>query len=166
MITYRDPTPADLPAIDALFCRSFADTFAHLYAPADLAAFFAKFTPQAWADELATLRFRLAERDGHLVGYAKIGPLSLPVDPDGAAMELRQLYLLDAAKGTGAADALTDWAIHAARASGAGALYLSVYVDNYRAKRFYARRGFEDIGPYIFMVGEHADEDRLMRLDL
>ena len=44
--------------------------------------------------------------------------------------------------------------------------FLSVYVDNHRARRFYERYGFEEIGTYAFMVGNHADEDHLMRLVL
>ena len=36
--TYRDATPADAAALDALFRASFTTTFGHLYAPADLAA--------------------------------------------------------------------------------------------------------------------------------
>ena len=46
-VTMRRATRDDLPAIDALFRRSFADTFAHLFAELDLAAFFANFTPAA-----------------------------------------------------------------------------------------------------------------------
>ena len=74
-IAYRTGTAADLPAIDALFRASFADTFAHLYKPEDLAAFFANFTPAAWAEEMADERyaFRLAEDDGQLVGFVKLG---------------------------------------------------------------------------------------------
>jgi ribosomal protein S18 acetylase RimI-like enzyme len=165
-ITYRDATPADIPAIDALFRRSFADTFGHLYAPADLAAFFGQFTPEAWAEEFTQLRFRVAERKGRLVGYAKLGAVALPVTPLGQAAELWQLYLADEAKGAGVADELLRWAIDTARRDGAGELFLSVYVDNHRAKRFYARHGFVDIGPYAFPVGDHLDEDRLMRLVL
>ena len=37
---------------------------------------------------------------------------------------------------------------------------------NHRARRFYERYGFEEIGVYTFMVGDHADEDHLMRLAL
>lgn len=168
MIACRDGTPADAAAVDALFRASFVATFAHLYAPADLAAFLAGFTPAAWAAELAdpAMAFRLAEDAGVAVGYAKIGPIMLPVSPAGPAMELRQLYLAEAAKGTGVGAALMEWAIAAARARGARELFLSVYVENDRAKRFYARYGFADVGPYRFMVGEQADEDRLMRLVL
>ena len=41
-----------------------------------------------------------------------------------------------------------------------------MYVDNHRARRFYERYGFEAVGRYTFMVGNHADEDHLMRLGL
>jgi ribosomal protein S18 acetylase RimI-like enzyme len=167
-VTYRDATPADLAAVDALFRRSFVATFGHLYAPADLAVFLDGFTSAAWAAELAQtdLAIRLAERDGVLLGFCKVSDLTLPVEPAGRALELRQLYLDDAAKGTGVADELVHWAAATGRARGAGELFLSVYCDNHRAKRFYARHGFADIGPYTFMVGDHADEDRLMRAAL
>lgn len=165
-LTCRDGAPADIPAIDALFRRSFADTFAHLYAPADLAAFFAGFGPATWAQEMATMRFRLAWHDERLVGYAKLSALALPVQPAGTAAELRHLYLADEAKGRGVADALLGWAIDTARSDGAGELFLSVFVDNHRARRFYARHGFADIGRYAFTVGSHQDEDRIMRLTL
>jgi hypothetical protein len=32
--------------------------------------------------------------------------------------------------------------------------------------RFYERRGFAAVGRYDFMVGNHADEDIIMRLQL
>ncbi|MDT8759014.1 GNAT family N-acetyltransferase [Sphingomonas psychrotolerans] len=168
MISYRDATAADLPAIDALFRESFIATFGHLYSPENLAAFLARFTPDAWAEEFATpgLAFRLAEDEGGLIGYCKIGPVTLPVAPGPDPVELRQLYLRERGKGSGAAQALMDWALATARARGAATLWLSVYIDNHRAKRFYERYGFVDRGRYAFMVGDHADEDRLMSLDL
>lgn len=164
----RRAGPEDAPAIDALFRESFAATFAHLYAPEDLASFFAGFSVEGWVAELSDpdFAFRVIEDAQGLAGYCKLGPISLPAAPEGRAAELRQLYLRDRAKGTGAAQALMDWALATARAGGATELWLSVYIDNHRARRFYERYGFEDRGPYAFMVGKHADEDRLMRLAL
>lgn len=167
-MNFRDAVAADLPAIDALFRESFDATFGHLYAPADEAAFFAQFTPEAWAGEFAQpdLRFRIAEDDAGLAGFCKISDLELPAQTRARAMELRQLYLDDRAKGSGAAQALMEWAIGQARARDAEEVWLTVYIDNHRALRLYQRYGFEDQGPYRFMVGNHADEDRLMRLVL
>ncbi|WP_066799400.1 GNAT family N-acetyltransferase [Sphingomonas soli] len=164
----RDATPDDLPAIDALFRESFHATFGHLYAPEDAAAFYDQFTPEAWAAEFAQpdLRFHVAEDGEGLAGFCKISDLELPAQTSARTMELRQLYLAERAKGSGAAQALMEWAIGQARARGAGEIWLSVYIDNHRARRFYERYGFEDQGPYKFMVGNHADEDRLMRLVL
>ncbi|WP_294331297.1 GNAT family N-acetyltransferase [uncultured Sphingomonas sp.] len=164
-MTFRDATPADAGAIDAVFRASFQATFAHLYSAEDLATFLARFTVEGWAAEIAdpAFAFRVIEDAEGIAGYCKLGPISLPAAPEGPAIELRQLYLLDRAKGSGAAQALMDWALATARARGAGEIWLSVYTDNHRAKRFYARYGFEDHGPYAFMVGNHADEDRLMR---
>lgn len=166
MIAYRDARAADVPAIDALFRDSFVATFGHLYAAADLATFVGGFTHDAWRAELAQddVAIRLAEDDGVLVGFAKTSAPALPLVLDGPALELRQLYLADSAKGTGVAAALMEWTIERARLSGAGAVILSVYVDNHRARRFYERYGFVDAGRYAFMVGAHEDEDRMMRL--
>lgn len=164
-VTYRDATPADLTAVDALFRTSFDATFGHLYQPADYAAFLAKFTPEAWAAELAQpdLLIRLAEEGGVLIGFVKVSDLTLPAEPAGTAMELRQLYLNDGAKGRGVADALMAWAFEQAQQRGADEIFLSVWSENERAKAFYVRHGFVDVGPYQFMVGNQADEDRIFR---
>jgi len=161
----REATAADLSAIDRLFRQSFCDAFAHLYRPGDLKAFLSKFTARAWADEFNNpdYRFRVAEVGGDIVGYLKLGPSTLPVETSAHAIELRQLYILKEYHGVGIAHALTDWAIDQARALGAGELYLTVYTDNHRAKRFYHRYGFEAVGRYDFMVGQQADEDIIMR---
>lgn len=168
MIHYRDATAADLPAIDAIFRTSFVATFGTLYQPDDLATFLAGFTLEAWGTDLVRpgMAFRLAEDEEGVLGYCKIGPVSLPVEAGPPTVELRQLYLLERGQGSGAAQALMDWAIATARAQGAERMVLSVYVDNHRAQRFYARQGFREIGRYEFRVGDHIDDDRIWALDL
>jgi len=168
MIACRDAVLDDAPAIGDLFRRGFIDTFGHLYDPADLAAFFAKFSGAAWRAELADpdFAFRLAEDEGDLAGFAKISSVTLPVEPEGPAAELRQLYVLQRWQGGGIAQALMEWVLAEARRRGAGELYLSVFTENHRARSFYARYGFEAVGPYAFMVGNQADEDIIMRLKL
>ena len=59
-----------------------------------------------------------------------------------------------------------DWAIEEAKRRGAEQIYLSVFVDNHRARRFYDRYSFEAVGTYDFMVGTHADLDIIMRKQL
>ena len=167
-IAHRMANEADLPAVDRVFRTGFCDTFAHLYRREDLDSFLGQFSPQAWLSEFRDPRyaFRIAESDEGAAAFVKLGPLSVPVEPAGPALELRQLYVLRPWQGSGIARELMDWALAEARARGAAELYLTVYTDNHRARAFYRRYGFEEVGPYAFMVGTHADEDIIMRLAL
>ncbi|MEO1968058.1 MAG: GNAT family N-acetyltransferase [Sphingomonadaceae bacterium] len=166
--TYRNAAIDDADRIGALFAATFTEIFGHLYRPEDLASFLADNAASTFAVQIANPDYtlRLAERGGAQLGYAKLGPLRLPVEAPGAAAELCQLYLLPSARGTGIAGALMDWAFAEARAGGSETLYLSVFTENHRARAFYARQGFREIGPYAFMVGEHADEDIILARDL
>jgi len=69
-------------------------------------------------------------------------------------------------QGAGIAQELMDWAFVEAKRRGADDLYLTVFIDNHRARRFYGRFGFEPVGRYDFMVGSHADEDVILRKSL
>lgn len=168
MTNYRNGNIADAASIDRIFDTSFCETFAHLYSAEDLKIFRSKFCLSDWEDQLEDPQFvfRIAEVEGVLVGYLKLGPMKLPVEPAGKALLLDQLYILKGHHGTGIAHELMDWALSEARSRGAEELYLTVYIDNHRAKRFYDRYGFEAVGRYDFMVGNHADEDVIMRKSL
>ena len=167
-ISYRIATEEDAEALAELGARTFTHTFGHLYQPADLEIFLQNHSPDNWGKELRDPAFevRVAEQDGQLVGYAKLGPPHLPFEPRGEAAELRQLYVIEEVKGQGVAQALMEWVIERARDRRADHLYLSVFTDNHRARRFYEKYGFEPEGTYAFMVGTHADEDIVMRLKL
>ncbi|MDB5692849.1 MAG: family N-acetyltransferase [Alphaproteobacteria bacterium] len=168
MIAYRDATAADALPLAGLFRTAFVETFGHLYRPEDLASFLATMGEEGWRGELENpaYQIRLAEADGEAIGFAKLGPLGLPVEPRGEALELRQLYLLKSWHGRGVAQALMDWVLGEARRRDADALYLSVWTRNHRARRFYAGYGFAFVAPYAFMVGAQADEDEIWRLEL
>lgn len=168
MIAYRDATAKDAAALADLHRRSFVETFAHLYRPEDLDSFLAGLSEAGFRAELldGEHQVRFAEADGEPVAFVKLGPVTLPVQPVRAALEFRQLYVLAPWQGAGIAHVLAEWAIGEARRRGAKELYLSVYVDNHRAKAFYRRYGFTYVGPYRFMVGEQADEDEIWKLEL
>ena len=148
--------------------QTFVDTFGHLYAPHDLEAFLDVHSEANWREELDNpeLAVRIAEDGDQAAGFAKIGPKSLPYETAVPTAELRQLYVLSPWHGQGIAHALMDWALAEARTRGAEQMILSVYVDNHRARRFYERYGFAEVGKYVFMVGDHEDDDRIMRLKL
>jgi len=164
-INYREATAVDAPALDHLFQSIFCDTFAHLYRPEDLDAFLSGFTSAVWEEQLQdpAYAFRIAETDGVAVGFAKLGPMRLSIEAEPSARMLYQLYVTADCHGSGVAQSLMDWTLEESRSRGASALYLTVFIENHRARRFYDRYGFEPVGPYKFMVGSQADEDIIMK---
>ena len=164
-VSYRDATPSDAEALNRIFDTVFCETFAHLYAAEDLEAFLSGFGIGDWEAQLSNPAFscRIAEEDGDLVGYIKLGPLKLPIEADGPALLLDQLYVMKEHHGAGIAKTLMSWGLEETARRGASQIFLTVYIDNHRARRFYDRYGFEAVGRYDFMVGNHADEDIIMR---
>lgn len=167
-LAYRDGRPGDGEAISALFRRAFFATFGHLYSAEDANLFLGGKSPDAFESQLAdsNFAFRLAEEDASLIGFIKMGPNELPGDAPAGTWELHQLYLDEVAKGRGIADALIDWGFAEARTRRFTHLQLSVFIDNPRARRIYEKRGFVEVGAYKFMVGNHEDDDRIMRVAL
>ena len=163
-VTYRDATVADAAALDRIFDTSFCDTFGHIYDPNDLDMFLSSFGIADWEEHLRNPIFacRIAEMDGEPVGYIKLGPVKIPVETDLPSMLLDQLYVLKEHHGAGIARELMDWGLAEAKRRCAERLYLTVFTENHRARRFYDRYGFEAVGRYDFMVGNHADEDIIM----
>jgi ribosomal protein S18 acetylase RimI-like enzyme len=167
-IRWRMAAPGDAAALSDIGARSFVETFGHLYSAENLAAFLVNHSEANWRDELSNpdFRVRVGEVDGAPVAYAKLGPHQLPAEAGGPAIELKQFYVLRPWQGGAAARELMDWVMAEARARGASEIFLSVYIENGRARRFYERYGFEYVGRYDFMVGDQADEDLIMRLRL
>ncbi len=162
----------DAEPLAALAERTFCDTFMHLYAPEDLQAFLAEsynvpMVETEIADPLNAWWLAM-DSAGKPVGYAKLRPCTLPVDPPAVegALELQKFYFLKEAQGTGLAQAMMDTLLAFAFAHGRPFLYLNVWEENYRAQRFYTKYGFQFCGEYLFRVGNHADRELMMRLAL
>ena len=164
--TLRAATAADVPALSRLAIAAFVAKFGDLYRPEDLAAFLAEALEEpAIAAELASpvRLYRLAEAQGHLLGYCKLGlTCGFPEHARGSrVMELKQLYTAPQATGQGVGSALMDWAMAKFAARGADEVQLSVYAENHGAHRFYRRYGFDKVADITFRVGEQLDPEFL-----
>lgn len=162
----RAATEADIPALSQLATDSFIAKFGHLYSAENLNAFLAEsLSEAAIAAELANPArlYRLAEADGRLVGYCKLGlTCGFPEHARGAnVMELKQLYTDPNATGMGIGGALMDWAMGEFAARKADEVQISVYAFNDGAHRFYRRYGFDKVADITFRVGEHIDPEFL-----
>lgn len=174
-IEYRAVTAGDTDALAELGRDSFNDAFAHLYASENLNMFLEKiYAPASIEAEIANpdRLYRVAVMDGELVGYCKLSLQTSFTTEIGTSlagrkiMDLSQLYIRSDVTGQNIGDALTQWALKEARVRQYDDILLSVYAENYRAHRFYARYGFTKYADTYFMVGNHRDEEFLYRLQL
>lgn len=98
------------------------------------------------------------------IGYVTACPAHLPhpdVGPgDG---EIQRLYILQGHQGGGRGTLLLKTALEWLERDGPRTLWIGVWSENYGAQRFYARHGFEIVGDYSFMVGDHADHELITR---
>ena len=106
------------------------------------------------------MKIWVSDEAGHLVGYCKVGPNSLPCDPARPhALELSRLYLLPGYQNRQLGQVFMKKVIIHAASLEHDEIVLSVYQENYGAQRFYRRYGFELIGEYGFQVGNHIDPE-------
>jgi GNAT superfamily N-acetyltransferase len=167
-IRYFAPVQEDAASLGAMARQAFSETFAHLYDPAP----FTRFLDQAYGPggTLETglanpsIRWRVAAMGDQLIGYAKLSPLMAPAPkPQSGALELQQIYVLKQWHGQGVAEELMKWALDTARGDAAPEIYLTVFDHNARAKSFYTRHGFSEVGNCTFQLGDRIDDDRIWR---
>jgi GNAT superfamily N-acetyltransferase len=165
-ITIRRGVPADAASLADLAARTFHDTFAADSRPEDMALHLAQaYGPLQQGRELAdpNVTTLLVDADGQLVGYAQLrgGPAPPCVDGD-APIELWRFYFALEWHGRGLAQTLMQRVDAEARRTDARTLWLGVWERNERAKAFYRKCNFVDVGAHVFMVGTDAQTDRIL----
>ena len=163
----RRAGPGDAEALAKVGVDTFCETFEGLYSPADLATYLAE------AYDLDRTRADLAdpakaswlvEADGAVVGYATVGPCGLPhpeVTP--ACGELKRIYLRRGWQGSGLAARLLDVAQAWLQREGPRTIWLGVWSQNDKARRFYSKHGYRQVGTYDFHVGQQIDLEYILR---
>jgi diamine N-acetyltransferase len=157
----RRATAADAAKLSLIGCATFLESFANDHDGDETVRYLAEdqspaYYERALADP-AKIAWLIEEKAGCPVGYAMAHPSSLPfTDPDD--FELKRIYMLSKWHGGGWGGKLYEAVEDEARARGAKRLVLSVYVVNFAAQAFYQKRGFEEIGRWLF-EGFDSSED-------
>ena len=153
--------------------RTFHDAFAADNRPEDMAAFEAEvFGPE---QQLAELRdpattFLVAAMQGEAVGYAKLhtdSELGLEAGKTAEGrLEIKRLYVRDDWQGTGLGAALMRSILALAEQLHCTAVVLGVWEKNDKARAFYQRFGFREIGQHPFRLGQDVQTDLILRKGL
>lgn len=109
----------------------------------------------------------LVEQDGAAIAYAQIRGDHVPACVTGPApVELWRFYVGREWHGRGVAQSLMARVKVEARGLGARTLWLGVWEHNSRARAFYGKCGFADVGEHIFLFGTDPQTDRVMTMSL
>jgi GNAT superfamily N-acetyltransferase len=157
---------SDAVSLAELAARTFRDTFAPENDPDDITLHVAKaYSPVQQGREIAdpNIITLIVEASGQLTGYAQLrrGPAPMCVTAS-APIELWRFYVAREWHGQGIAQKLMRRVDLAADGADARTLWLGVWERNERAKAFYRKCNFVDVGSHVFMVGSDAQTDRVM----
>jgi diamine N-acetyltransferase len=166
-IKIREATIADAVLIADLSRQTFYDTFAAENTKADMDKFMSEmFTREKLIEEVGTPgnTFLLAFEDDEAVGYARLREAADPMLLEsGAAFEIARIYAVQKSIGKGVGSALMQRCIDIARQKEARVIWLGVFEKNVRAIAFYTKWGFEKFSEHVFMLGDDAQTDWLMK---
>ena len=162
----RPATVSDAEVLAELARRTFHDTFATTNDPTDMALYLSRAygidqqTRELNDRDIATL---LVEDGGEAIAYAQLrsGPVPECV-ADARAIELWRFYVSREWHGRAVAQPLMDRVRTVARERGAKTLWLGVWERNDRARAFYVKCGFANVGEHIFLFGTDPQTDVVM----
>lgn len=162
----RQASHNEVETVTEIGARTFRDAFAPDNDPDDMEMYLAAaFAPEQIATELAdpSSRFLLAYVGEEAVGYAKLKVGEVPDCVRGPSpMELVRLYLDQRVLGKGYGAALIKACFEQARGNGCKTIWLGVWERNERAKTFYRKWGFIEVGSHTFTVGNDVQTDLIM----
>jgi len=165
-------TAADAAALSLVASACFLETFAGILQGVDIVAHCATANDagvyRGWADD-SGIRVVVAEiaNGGAPIGYSVLTSPDFPaVETQPDDIELRRIYTLSRAHGTGLGPALMAQALLDARAMGRKRVLLGVYAGNDRARAFYEKQGFEAVGTRQYQVGATLCDDVIYALTL
>lgn len=170
MIHIRQISIHDLPALQTIGRKTFVETFAASNSEENLARYLAEgFSEEKLAAELKneSSAFYFAEEEDKILGYLKVNvgeAQNEPQDPD--ALEIERIYVLQEFHGKGVGLMLYEQALSIAHDLNSPYIWLGVWEKNSRAIRFYENQGFVAFDQHIFQLGEDAQTDILMKLNV
>jgi GNAT superfamily N-acetyltransferase len=167
---FRVAAPSDALCIGVLATQVFLDTYATDGIREALAREVReKLSTEAVSALLADphVTFVVAEHAGHLVAFAELarGTAQALVPAEGA-VELKRLYVQEGFTGRGVGTALLRRAEALAAKQGAARLWLTAWIGNARARAFYARRGYRELGSTVYVFQGEQYENRVFSREL
>jgi diamine N-acetyltransferase len=166
-ISIKEATTGDAGLIADLSRQTFYDSFAADNTPENIDKFMnEQFTREKLMEEVGAPgnTFLLAYVGDEVVAYTRLRETASPLlMENGPAIEIARIYAIQNSIGKGVGSALMQQCLEIARQKNARVIWLGVWEKNYKAIAFYTKWGFEKFGDHVFMLGNDAQTDWLMK---
>lgn len=157
-------TLADVLALQTISRKTFFEAFEWGNTPENMAYYLATaFDEAQLRTEIETehVAFYFAKLENEVIGYMKI--TEKPAD---ACIEIDRIYVLQAFHGKKVGQILMDKALLLAKEKQVADICLGVWEKNPKAIRFYEKNGFVAFDTHVFMLGDDAQTDIMMKKKL
>jgi GNAT superfamily N-acetyltransferase len=166
----RHAEPSDVGVLASLGARAFVDAFAADNDPQDIERYVAEsFAEARIAAELAEERSTvlLAYDDDFSaatpIGYSRLqGGSTNDSVTARCPVELVRLYVEPSVIGRGYGSALLQVCLDQTAVCGYDVIWLGVWEHNHRARRFYERWGYQQVGKCVFVLGSDVQTDHVL----
>jgi len=149
-------------------------TFEETFAESNSAENMAKYLEEAYSHEKLSAElnnpnsfFYFAMMDHNVIGYLKLNKGGSQTElKDNDALEIERIYVLKEFHGKKVGQMLFEKAIQIAKEQNAEFVWLGVWEENKRAIQFYTKKGFVEFDQHVFVLGDEAQTDIMMKLQL
>ena len=149
-------------------------TFSETFAESNSAENMAKYLEEAYSFEKLTVElnnpnsiFYFAMLDEKVIGYLKLNMGGSQTElKDNDALEIERIYVLKDFHGKKVGQLLFDKTITIAKKQQVAYVWLGVWEENKRALQFYTKNGFVEFDQHVFVLGNEAQTDIMMKLEL
>jgi Acetyltransferases len=170
MFTIRRVLINDAVLLQQLSAKTFEETFAVHNTAENMQRYIAEnFSTARLSDEINNpgSEFYFAVFDDSIIGYIKINFRDAQTEIKSAeGIEIERIYVLKAYQGQNAGALLFNTALQIAKSKKAKYVWLGVWEKNEKAIGFYLKNGLRVFDKHIFVLGDDAQTDLMMKLDL
>ena len=150
--------------------KTFYDTFFESDSEESMNAYLAtSFSTEKLTAELENpnSEFYFATQNEVVIGYLKVnfGAAQTEIQ-DANSVEIERIYVLQDYHGKQVGQLLFEKAMAIAKQKKVDFIWLGVWEENHRALRFYTKNGFVAFDSHIFLMGDEAQTDIMMKLEL
>lgn len=166
----REATKEDAEAIGKVAAQTFTETFEWYNTPENMREYNeTHFTTTQILNEITDVKSVLyvALINHEIIGYAKLKSSDTPAElGNSASIEIERLYVKKEFHDNKVGLALMNRCLEKAREKNAEIIWLGVWEQNPKAINFYTKIGFTKFGQHVFQLGDDAQTDYLMKLNL